>query len=413
MLSKNSDLSRLKEKLAAASAPADNNVQETDSYAVLAAKTGNAAAETGSAAEEAVSILAVFGTRPEAIKMAPVIRRLKQDKRFECKVCVSGQHRELLDSVLKDMDIVPDHDLNVMREGQGFAEVAGKVMLGLDEYLGTYTPDMILVHGDTTTSVAAALCAFYRGIPVAHVEAGLRTGVKTSPYPEELNRQLTSRIADLHFAPSETAKNNLIAEGVPEERIIVTGNTAIDAIRLAGGGLPKRTGRPYAVVTCHRKENILYHIADIIGAVAGAASVFTDMDFIYLMHPSPEVRNAVSQIAVPQNFRIMDPVPYRQMLELIKGCSFMITDSGGLQEEAPTLGKPVLLTRDTTERPEAVAAGNVMVIGTDPQDIVNSISMLVTNSSVYESMSQFSSPYGDGHAADMIVDVLAQCFGLA
>ena len=383
MLSTSSNLARIKDKLAA---------------------------ET---AAPAVKVLAVFGTRPEAIKMAPVIKLLQKDKRFECKVCVSGQHRELLDGVLKDLEIAPDHDLNVMRDGQGFAEVAGKVMLGLDEYLNTYAPDLMLVHGDTTTSVASALCAFYRGIPVAHIEAGLRTGVKTSPYPEEVNRQLTSRIADLHFAPSQTAMNNLIAEGVPQERIIVTGNTAIDAVRLAGGGMPKRTGRPYALVTCHRKENILYHITDIIGAVAAAASVFDAMDFIYLMHPSPEVKSAVSQIAVPQNFKIMDPVPYKQMLELIKGCSFIVTDSGGLQEEAPTLGKPVLLTRDTTERPEAVAAGNVMVVGTDTQSIIDSISMLITNADVYKSMSQFSSPYGDGHAAEKIVDVLAQCFSLA
>ena len=409
MLSKNSDLARLKEKIAASSA-ADKNTSVQDNY--TAVQNAPAAQESAGAAEK-VRILAVFGTRPEAIKMAPVIKLLKEDRRFECCVCVSGQHRELLDSVLKDMDIVPDHDLNVMREGQGFAEVAGRVMLGLNEFLDTYTPDMILVHGDTTTSVAAALCAFYRGIPVAHVEAGLRTGIKTSPYPEELNRQLTSRIADLHFAPSETAKNNLIAEGVPEERIIVTGNTAIDAVRLAGGSMPKRAGRPYAIVTCHRKENILYHITDIIGAVAAAAAQFGAMDFIYLMHPSPEVKAAVSQIAVPDNFKIMDPVPYREMLELIKGCSFIVTDSGGLQEEAPTLGKPVLLTRDTTERPEAVAAGNVMVVGTDPESIIYSITTLITNADVYKGMSQFSSPYGDGHAAEKTVDVLAQCFGLA
>ena len=249
MLSKNSDLARLKEKIAASSA-ADKNTSVQDNY--TAVQNAPAAPESAGAAEK-VRILAVFGTRPEAIKMAPVIKLLKEDRRFECCVCVSGQHRELLDSVLKDMDIVPDHDLNVMREGQGFAEVAGRVMLGLNEFLDTYTPDMILVHGDTTTSVAAALCAFYRGIPVAHVEAGLRTGIKTSPYPEELNRQLTSRIADLHFAPSETAKNNLVAEGVPEERIIVTGNTAIDAVRLAGGSTATFSAMPGVPSSC-RKE---------------------------------------------------------------------------------------------------------------------------------------------------------------
>ena len=193
----------------------------------------------------------------------------------------------------------------------------------------------------------------------------------------------------------------------------VTGNTGIDAVRLAGGGAPKRGARPYALVTCHRKENILYHITDIIGAVAAAAAEFDAMDFIYLRHPSPEVRQAVSQTAVPQNFRIMDPVPYKQMLELIKGCSFIVTDSGGIQEEAPTLGKPVLLTRDTTERPEAGAAGNVMLVGTDPENILLSIRTLVTDPDVYKAMSQFSTPYGDGHASDVIAAVIAQCFSLA
>ncbi|MCR5010415.1 MAG: UDP-N-acetylglucosamine 2-epimerase (non-hydrolyzing) [Clostridia bacterium] len=398
MLSKaNSGLTRLKKALAASDGkdPEQQIVRETSEVPA-----------------SLVKILAVFGTRPEAIKMAPVILRLKQDRRFECKVCVSGQHRELLDGVLKDFSIVPDHDLNVMRDGQGFSEVAGKVMLGLDEYLNAYMPDLILVHGDTATSVAAALCAFYRGIPVAHVEAGLRTGIKTSPYPEELNRQLTSRIADLHFAPTEGAKKNLVDEGIQPERIIVTGNTGIDALRLAGGGAPQKPARPYALVTCHRKENILLHIADIIGAVAAAAAEFGAMDFVYLMHPSPEVRQAVSQTAVPKNFKIIEPVPYKQMLDLIKGCSFLVTDSGGIQEEAPTLGKPVLLTRDTTERPEAVAAGNVMLVGTDPENIISSIRTLITNADVYKAMSQFSTPYGDGHASDVIAAVLAECFSL-
>lgn len=360
-----------------------------------------------------VKILAVFGTRPEAIKMAPVVLRLKQDKRFECKVCVSGQHRELLDGVLNDFSIVPDHDLNVMRDGQSFSEVAGKVLIGLDEYLDTYMPDLMLVHGDTATGTAAALCAFYRGIPVAHVEAGLRTGLKTSPFPEELNRQLISRIADLHFAPTQGAKANLIAEGIQDERIIVTGNTSIDAIRLMNIGLPKKAEKRYVIVTCHRKENIQNHLTEIISSVAEAAKEFPSVEFVYIIHPSPEVRQTVSLIPVPANFKIMEPVPYRQMLELMKGCCFMITDSGGIQEEAPALGKPVLLTRDATERPEAVAAGNVMIVGTDPANIIYSIRMLLTNEDVYKGMSQFGSPFGDGHAADAIASVLAECFSLA
>ncbi len=245
MLSKaNSDLNRLKKALKASEGKDVSGTEAADKTATPA---------------PVVKVLAVFGTRPEAIKMAPVVKRLQQDGRFECKVCVSGQHRELLDSVLNDFSITADHDLNVMRDGQSFAEVAGKVMLGLDEYLERYTPDIVLVHGDTATSVAAALCAFYRGIPVAHVEAGLRTGYKTSPYPEELNRQITSRIADIHFAPTEDARKNLINEGIQPERIIVTGNTGIDAVRLAGGGAPVKPSRPYALITCHRKENILHH----------------------------------------------------------------------------------------------------------------------------------------------------------
>ena len=406
---KNTNLEKLMamKKAAPGTACAQAAESQTAAYAETAAAADQAAAAV---LASPIRVLAVFGTRPEAIKMAPLVLRLKQDKRFDCKVCVSGQHRELLDSVLKDFDIVPDHDLNVMKDGQGFAEVAGKVLQGLDDYLNTCITDIILVHGDTATSVAAALCAFYRGIPVAHVEAGLRTGIKTLPFPEELNRQLISRIADIHFAPTEGAKTNLIAEGVEEERIIVTGNTAIDAIWLMGTGVPKKPARPYAVITCHRKENIQYHLADIIGAAAAAAAEFGSMDFIYLMHPSPEVKGIVSQIAVPSNFIIREPVSYKEMLGLIRGCSFILSDSGGIQEEAPTLGKPVLLTRDVTERPEAVAAGNVMMVGTDPESITYSIRVLLTNPEVYKSMSAFSSPYGDGHASDTIAEILVQCF---
>ena len=364
-------------------------------------------------ADSPIRIMTVFGTRPEAIKMAPLVKLLKADSRFECKVCVSGQHRELLDSVLKEFDIVPDYDLNVMRAGQSFAEVSGKVLLGLDEVLNTYTPDMIVVHGDTSTSVAAALTAFYRGIPVAHVEAGLRTYSKDSPFPEELNRQLTSRIADVHFAPTQTAAQNLINEGVPEERIVVTGNTAIDALRICKAQFTGRPKRPYVLVTCHRKENISAHLYDILSGVIDAAREFPTTDFIYLMHPNPEVKAVVDTLNAPANFIIREAAGYAEMVQLIAGCGFIVSDSGGLQEEAPSFGKPVLLTRYSTERPEAVEAGNVCLVGTDRTAIYSTIKLLCTDASVYQAMSRKSSPYGDGHASEMIVEMLAACFAAA
>ena len=359
---------------------------------------------------DVIKLLAVFGTRPEAVKMAPLIRLLKEDPRFECRVCVSAQHRELLDAALLEFGIEPDWDLDVMRPAQSMAEVAGRVLIGLEGPIREYRPDMVLVHGDTATGLAAALCAFYCGVPAAHVEAGLRTWNRYSPFPEEMNRQLIGKLAELHFAPTELSRENLIKEGVPEGRIFVTGNTAMDALRLFVGEPPEAPERPFVLVTCHRRENLGRNYREILSAAVSAAEEFPEIDVLYIRHPSPEIAELSKEIKGPENFRTEEPVSYRRMTELIRSCLFAVTDSGGLQEEVPALGKPVLVVRDSTERPEAVKAGGARLAGTDREEILREMRLLLTDKDAYAAMSGTRTPYGDGHASERMIDALYDYF---
>ena len=359
---------------------------------------------------DVIKLLAVFGTRPEAVKMAPLIRLLKEDPRFECRVCVSAQHRELLDAALLEFGIEPDWDLDVMRPAQSMAEVAGRVLIGLEGPIREYRPDMVLVHGDTATGLAAALCAFYCGVPAAHVEAGLRTWNRYSPFPEEMNRQLIGKLAELHFAPTELSRENLIKEGVPEGRIFVTGNTAMDALRLFVGEPPEAPERPFVLVTCHRRENLGRNYREILSAAVSAAEEFPEIDVVYIRHPSPEIAELSKEIKGPENFRTEAPVSYRRMTELIRSCLFAVTDSGGLQEEVPALGKPVLVVRDSTERPEAVKAGGARLAGTDREEILREMRLLLTDKDAYAAMSGTRTPYGDGHASERMIDALYDYF---
>ena len=359
---------------------------------------------------DVIKLLAVFGTRPEAVKMAPLIRLLKEDPRFECRVCVSAQHRELLDAALLEFGIEPDWDLDVMRPAQSMAEVAGRVLIGLEGPIREYRPDMVLVHGDTATGLAAALCAFYCGVPAAHVEAGLRTWNRYSPFPEEMNRQLIGKLAELHFAPTELCRENLIKEGVPEGRIFVTGNTAMDALRLFVGEPPEAPERPFVLVTCHRRENLGRNYREILSAAVSAAEEFPEIDVVYIRHPSPEIAELSKEIKGPENFRTEEPVSYRRMTELIRSCLFAVTDSGGLQEEVPALGKPVLVVRDSTERPEAVKAGGARLAGTDREEILREMRLLLTDKDAYAAMSGTRTPYGDGHASERMIDALYDYF---
>ena len=359
---------------------------------------------------DVIKLLAVFGTRPEAVKMAPLIRLLKEDPRFECRVCVSAQHRELLDAALLEFGIEPDWDLDVMRPAQSMAEVAGRVLIGLEGPIREYRPDMVLVHGDTATGLAAALCAFYCGVPAAHVEAGLRTWNRYSPFPEEMNRQLIGKLAELHFAPTELSRENLIKEGVPEGRIFVTGNTAMDALRLFVGEPPEAPERPFVLVTCHRRENLGRNYREILSAAVSAAEEFPEIDVVYIRHPSPEIAELSREIKGPENFRTEEPVSYSRMTELIRSCLFAVTDSGGLQEEVPALGKPVLVVRDSTERPEAVKAGGARLAGTDREEILREMRLLLTDKDAYAAMSGTRTPYGDGHASERMIDALYDYF---
>ena len=370
-------------------------------------------------------ILIVFGTRPEAIKMAPVVRVFKSDpEHFETKVCVSGQHREMLDQVLKIFDIVPDYDLNIMKAGQDLYDITSRVMLGMRDVLNKFTPDVLFVHGDTTTSSIAALAAFYKQIPVAHVEAGLRTHNIYSPWPEEMNRQVTGRITTYHFAPTETAKQNLLKENIKEEQIFVTGNTVIDALHMVldklentrelsqnilsdftHKGITFNPDQKILLVTGHRRENFGQGFLNICEALKEIALKFKDLTIIYPVHLNPNVQKPVYDIlGEVENIRLIEPLEYLPFVYLMSQSHMVLSDSGGIQEEAPGLGKPVLVMRDTTERPEAVDAGTVELVGTDKEVIVQKVSELMTNNEKYEQMSKAYNPYGDGKAAGRIRD---------
>jgi UDP-N-acetylglucosamine 2-epimerase (non-hydrolysing) len=370
-----------------------------------------------------IKVLSVFGTRPEAIKMAPLALALAADVRFDAKVCVTGQHREMLDQVLRLFDLSADHDLAVMKPGQDLTGVATAVLSGMAEVFARETPDIVLVHGDTLTTLAASLSAYWHRIPVAHVEAGLRTGDLYAPWPEEANRKLTGSLAALHFAPTIRASQNLRAEGIDPRIIAVTGNTVIDALlqvvaRLRGDAdlyaqvtadLPlPAPGRRMVLVTGHRRENFGAGFERICAALARLARDFPAVDFVYPVHLNPNVQEPVNRLLrdLP-NVRLIAPLDYLPFVAMLDAATLVLTDSGGIQEEAPSLGKPVLVMRDTTERPEAVDAGTVRLVGTDEEAIVRETTRLLTDAHAYGAMSGVHNPYGDGHAVPRIVEALA------
>ena len=382
-------------------------------------------------------ILLVFGTRPEAIKMAPLVKKLQaMSEYFDTIVCVTGQHREMLDQVLQIFDITPDYDLNIMKQGQDLYDVTSRVLLGMREVLKEVQPDMVLVHGDTTTSTAAALAAFYQQIPVGHVEAGLRTGNIYSPWPEEMNRLMTGRIATYHFSPTPLSKQNLLSENVNENQILVTGNTVIDALHivverlqndedlraeqdrvLAAAGYDVHRledGKKLVLITGHRRENFGDGFIHICTAIRDLKNKYKEVDFVYPMHLNPNVRKPIHEVFGEDlsdlgNLFFIEPLQYLEFVNLMAKSTIVLTDSGGIQEEAPGLGKPVLVMRDTTERPEALESGTVHLVGTDYDKIVNEVSMLLDNAEAYEKMSKAVNPYGDGHACERIAEYLKNC----
>lgn len=366
--------------------------------------------------------LCVFGTRPEAIKMAPLVKLLGEDPRFESRVCVTGQHREMLDQVLELFSIVPDHDLNIMKPGQDLTDVTCCILQGLRDVLATEKPDIVLVHGDTATTLATSLAAYYQQIPVGHVEAGLRTGNLYSPWPEEANRKLTGSLAALHFAPTDSSRANLLAENIDPSSIIVTGNTVIDALLDVVQKLDKdaalqadmSTRFPFlednaklVLITGHRRESFGGGFERICEAIAQVARARPDVQLIYPVHLNPNVREPVRRLLVDlNNVHLIEPTDYLPFVYLMNRASVILTDSGGIQEEAPSLGKPVLVMRETTERPEAVEAGTVKLVGTQVDKIVSELTELLANDGTYRAMSFAHNPYGDGKACERILDAL-------
>lgn len=385
-------------------------------------------------------IMLVFGTRPEAIKMAPLVKRFQQHSdKFRTIVCVTAQHREMLDQVLHLFDIAPDYDLNIMKQGQDLYDVTSRVLLGVRDVLIKETPDIVLVHGDTTTSTASALAAYYQQIPVGHIEAGLRTHNIYSPWPEELNRQITSRIAAYHFAPTALSRQNLLTEAIAEDKIFVVGNTVIDSLHavlekiknnaeirsgicetLKESGLPfslldgwECSNRQLVLVTGHRRENFGDGFLNICKALRVLSEKYPLVDIVYPMHLNPNVRKPIADIFghnhkdTYPNIHLIEPLDYLPFVYLMNLANIVLTDSGGIQEEAPGLGKPVLVMRETTERPEAVEAGTVKLVGTDCQKIIDNVSMLLENKDLYAMMSKANNPYGDGQSAEKILAVLS------
>lgn len=371
-----------------------------------------------------LKILSVFGTRPEAIKMAPLVLALAADERFDARVCVTGQHREMLDQVLDLFAIQPAFDLNIMKPGQDLTDITTAILQGMKGVFTQFKPDVLLVHGDTATTLATTLAAYYQQIPVAHVEAGLRTGNLYSPWPEEANRKLTSALAALHFAPTETSSQNLQREGVPVNSIVVTGNTVIDALlevvnKLKNNAdLQQRFGEQFAfllpdrrvvLVTGHRRESFGNGFERICQALLDTAQTFPEVDIVYPVHLNPSVREPVNRLlAGIANIHLIQPLDYLPFVYLMNRAYIILTDSGGIQEEAPSLGKPVLVMRDATERPEAVQAGTVKLIGTEVAAITQHLRELLTDAAAYQSMSFAHNPYGDGQACQRIVKALAQ-----
>lgn len=382
------------------------------------------------------TILLVFGTRPEAIKMCPLVKELKKNpEAFNTIVCVTGQHREMLYQVLQVFDVKPDYDLDIMKHGQDLYDVTSKVLLGMKSVLNEVRPDLVLVHGDTTTSMAAALAAFYQQIPVGHVEAGLRTNNIYSPWPEEINRQITGRIATFDFAPTQLSRKNLLSENVLDQHVFVTGNTVIDALHLVVNRIKEDplmasnlyellmkagydterliNGKRLILITGHRRENFGEGFISMCTAIRDLTQKYPEVDFVYPMHLNPNVRKPIHEVFGEDlshlgNMFFIEPLEYLSFVFLMEKSYLVLTDSGGIQEEAPGLGKPVLVMRETTERPEAVEAGTVKLVGTDYLKIMNETSLLLENPLYYNKMSQAVNPYGDGHACERIVNVLKE-----
>jgi len=379
--------------------------------------------------EARMKVSVILGTRPEAIKLAPVILAFRASREFECHVCVTAQHRQMLDQVLEVFRIVPDADLDLMTEGQTLSGLTARALTALDVYLAREKPDLVLVQGDTTTVFTASLAAFYHGIPIGHVEAGLRTWNLRSPWPEEANRVLTSRLAGLHFAPTESARQNLLREGIPDGDIFVTGNTVIDALYLAADrargsspeipGLPfelMMDGTPLVLITGHRRESFGEKLEAICTAILDLAETFPEAHFVYPVHLNPQVRNTVMRMLSASssgNIHLIAPLSYLPFVALMQRATLLITDSGGIQEEAPALGKPVLVTRDTTERPEALAGGTVKLVGADRAGIVREASRLLGDAAYLHEMSRICLPYGDGKATERILAAIATRFDTA
>jgi UDP-N-acetylglucosamine 2-epimerase (non-hydrolysing) len=374
-------------------------------------------------------VMVVFGTRPEAIKMAPLCHRLREQKDIETIICVTAQHREMLDQVLSMFELIPDIDLNVMKKGQDLYDVTSNILLKMRDILIEEKPDIVLVHGDTTTTFATSLACFYMGVKVGHVEAGLRTHDIKAPFPEEYNRQSTGIIADYHFAPTDLGKQNLLAEGKNKESIIVTGNTVIDALHLVLKKIDVDKNKAkditlrlnerlrfdwkvarFVLITGHRRENFGQGFLDICVAIKELALKNPDTHFVYPVHLNPNVQKPVNRILLGlDNVWLIEPLGYEDFVYLLKQSYLVLTDSGGIQEEAPSLGKPVLVMRDVTERPEAVEAGTVKLVGASTTNIISSIDLLLSNEALYTKMSQAHNPYGDGKACDRIVEYIREC----
>jgi UDP-N-acetylglucosamine 2-epimerase (non-hydrolysing) len=365
-----------------------------------------------------MKVLFVFGTRPEAIKLAPVVKELSARPNFECKICVTGQHREMLSQVLELFDLWPDWNLELMRPDQDLAYITGSALSGVSQVLGVFRPDRVIVQGDTTTTFAGALAAFYHRIPVAHVEAGLRTDNIYSPWPEEVNRRLVTQIADLHLAPTARARDNLLREGIGCERILVTGNTGIDALLWVSALLDSRPelrsrfeavlpahfeGKRLILMTGHRRESFDGGLERICGALARIA-LRPDVGIVFPVHRNPNVRRAIAPLRGHENILLIEPVDYPELVFLLKRCHFVVTDSGGIQEEAPSFGKPVLVTRDTTERPEAMELGLAKLVATDEHRLFDEMSALLDDPEAYSRMSRIGNPYGDGRASCRIAE---------
>lgn len=377
-----------------------------------------------------MKLLFVFGTRPEAIKIAPIIKMLENDKGFISTVCVTAQHREMLDQVLNLFEIEPDYDLNIMRANQNLYDITSCVLLGMRNVFHKGRPEVVLVQGDTTTAFATALAAFYSDIPVGHIEAGLRTGDLRAPFPEEANRALIGRLATYHFAPTEESKKNLLRENVPQDRIFVTGNTIVDALLMIRDRVLKKDPQIWAkqfgsvlsvikdpsrrliLVTGHRRENFGQGFLNIGKALASIAEKFTETEIVYPVHLNPNVRKPVMKLLGKyKNINLIDPIDYAPFIYLMNRSDIIITDSGGVQEEAPVLGKPVLVMRELTERPEGIEAGTAILVGTDPTKILSEATKLLTDDKAYKKMRQVHSPYGDGKASQRIIEILRNYSG--